>query len=307
MIIVDKLSKSYGERKALNDISFHISKGECVGLIGLNGAGKTTLINILLGKTLPDSGLIRVLGQNSKSFSYDALKKIGYTSGTEFQLQRDIKIKYSLDTCAAMYDIPAKCYEARLDELCKNLGIGEFLYNEPQQLSLGQRMKCELALAVLPMPKLLILDEATIGIDTSAKETILQYINDLQTKKGMTIIYSGHYLNEVERLCNRIIMLHNKSILYDGSTRDFTSKYSSYCTMQLKCDTIPDIGDLPVEKYSIERGKTIITFDKGKITTAEIIRHIRQKCNILEIKLIEPNLEDTIKKIYSSEKLNEEE
>lgn len=302
MIVVDNLSKSYGQRKVMNDISFHISKGECVGLIGLNGAGKTTLINILLGKILSDRGLVRVLGQNSTSFSRDTLKKIGYASGTEFRLQRNLKIQYSLDNCAAMYDIPADIYKERLTELCENLSIAEFLQSEPQQLSWGQRMKCEFAFAVLPQPELLILDEATIGIDTSAKEAILQYIGTMQAKNQTTIIYSGHYLNEVERLCGRIIMLHDKVILYDGSTREFTSKYGSYRTMRLKCDSLPDIEDLPVERYCIERGETVITFDKGKITAAEIIRHIRQKCGIIEIKLTEPNLEDTIKKIYTKER-----
>lgn len=303
MIVVDNLSKSYGQRKVLNDISFHISKGERVGLIGLNGAGKTTLLNILLGKTLPDSGLVRVFGQNNMSFGRDALKKIGYASGTEFRLQRNLKIQYSLENCAAMYDVPADVYNARLTELCNNLGIDEFLHSEPHQLSWGQRMKCELALAVLPQPELLILDEATIGIDTSAKETILQYIDAMQTKNETTIIYSGHYLNEIERLCGRIIMLYDKAVLYDGSTREFTSKYGSYRTMRLKCDSLPDIEDLPVEKYCIECGETVITFDKSKITAAEIIRHIRQKCGIMEIKLVEPNLEDTIKKIYTKERI----
>lgn len=301
MIVVDRLSKSYGQRKALNDISFHIKKGECVGLIGLNGAGKTTIINILLGKSIPDIGLVRIFGQSSTSLSRNALKKIGCASGAEYRLQRDLKIQYSLENCAAMYHIPADVYKARLAELCEKLGIAEFLQSEPQQLSWGQRMKCELALAVLPQPELLILDEATIGIDTSAKETILQYINSMHVKNQTTIIYSGHYLNEVERLCGRIIVLHDKSILYDGSTRTFSSKYGSYRTMRLKCNSLPDIEDLPVEKYCIERGEIIITFDKGKITAAEIIRHVRQKCEILEIKLIEPNLEDTIKKIYSKE------
>lgn len=298
LITVDRLSKSYEQRKVLNDISFHIPKGECVGLIGLNGAGKTTLINILLGKTLPDSGLVRVFGQNSSSFSRDALKKIGYASSTAFRLQRNMKIQYSLDNCAAMYDIPTNVYKARLTELYEHLGIAESLQSKPQQLSWGQRMKCELALAVLPQPELLILDEATIGIDTSAKETILQYIGTMQSKNQATVIYSGHYLNEVERLCGRIIMLHDKTILYDGSTREFTSKYGSHRTMRLKCDKLPDIEDLPVERYCIEHGEIVITFDKGKITAAEIIRHVRQKCEILEIKLVEPNLEDTIKKIY---------
>lgn len=299
MIVVDKLSKSYGEKTVLKDVSFHISKGECVGLIGLNGAGKTTLINALLGKLRVDSGLIRIFGHDSSALNRDSLKKIGYVSGVEMQLWRNMKLKYSFDNCAAMHNISKKDYKIRMDELCANLAISGLLQNEPHQLSLGQRMRCELAYALLSRPELLILDEATIGIDVAAKEAVLQCIDSIYRQHSMTVIYSGHYLKEVERICSRIIVLHDKAILFDGDIRKFTGKYGAFCTLKLKCNILPDIEDLPVEKFCIADGSINLEFNRRKIGTAEIIRHIRQKCEIMDVKLIEPNLEDTIKKIYA--------
>ncbi|MGN0474257.1 MAG: ATP-binding cassette domain-containing protein [Acutalibacteraceae bacterium] len=301
MIVVDKLSKSYGEKNVLENISFHISEGECVGLIGLNGAGKTTLINILLGKLKASSGLVRVLQQDSAALNREALRKIGYVSGTGTQLWKNMRLRYSFESCAAMHNISDRDYKIRLSELCSALQISELLSSEPHRLSMGQRMRCELAYALLPHPKLLILDEATIGIDVAAKNFILQCIDNMRRQNHMTVIYAGHYLKEVEQLCERIIVLDHRAILFDGNLHKFVDEYGSFCTLKLKCDALPDLEDLPVEEFCIADQNIVIEFNKRKIGTAEIIRHIRQKCEIRDIKLIEPNLEDTIKKIYARE------
>lgn len=301
MIVVDKTSKSYSEKATLQNISFHIAKGECVGLIGLNGAGKTTLINILLGKIKADSGLIRVLGCDSSSYNRDLMKKIGFVSGTETQLWKDMKIKYSFDNCAAMHNISVHDYKMRLKELCSALEISDILQIKPHQASLGQRMRCELAYALLPFPELLILDEATIGIDVAANDLILQYIDNLRRRNGMTVIYSDHSMNNVERLCDRIIVLHDKTILFDGDIRSFINLYGIFCKLKLKCDILPDLEDLPIEKFFVDNRSLTVEFNRQKISAAEIIRHIRQKCEIQDVKFIESNLENTVKKIYNSE------
>lgn len=299
MIVLKNISKNLQGNDILRDISFHISETETVGIIGLNGAGKTTLLNIISGLMEPDSGFLRVGDIERVLENKQCLKGISYVSGTRLQLWEDIRVKDSLTHCAKMYGI-SKCEaEKRLQQLDEVFEIRSFLESLPQSLSLGERMRCELVYALLPEPKLLLLDEAIIGLDVSIKHKIMSYLENLKTREKTTMLYTSHALTEVERLCNRILLIDHGNIIFDGTLERIIKEFSPLYEMEITIgEKFPDFEDLPVEKIKIKNNVIRIVYDKQKIDSAQILTHILGQTTLLDIQMFEPNLEGTIKKIY---------
>lgn len=299
MIVLKDITKRLQEKTVLKDISFHIAPNETVGLIGLNGAGKTTLLNVMTGMLKPDSGFIRVGGTENVIENHGVLRDIVYVSGTKSQLWEDIRVKDSFTYCIKMYKIPKKEAEKRLSELEEMFEISELLDSVPRSLSLGEKMRCELVYALLAEPKLLLLDEVMIGLDVSIKYKIMQYFERLREEKKTTIIYTSHNLVEVEKLCDRVILIDKGRIIFDGSVDRIMREFSPLYHMELKLGAqLPDLEDLPFEKISIEKDILHIVYDDQKIDTAQILRHIMEKSKIEDVRFSPPDLEETIKKIY---------
>lgn len=299
MIVLKGITKKLQNVAVLNDISFHIAPNETVGIIGLNGAGKTTLLNVMAGLIKPDSGFIRVGGTESVLENTAVLRSIAYVSGTKSQLWEDIKVKDSLEHCIKMYRIPREEVQNRFRELEEVFEVESFLSSIPRSLSLGERMRCELVYALLAEPQILLLDEAMIGLDVSIKYKIMQYFEKLREKKKMTILYTSHNLVEVEKLCDRIILIDKGRIIFDGSVDRIMREFSPLYHMEIKVgEKLPDMEDMPIEKMSIEKDAIHIVYDNQKIDTAQILKHIMEKCKIQDVRLFEPDLEGTIKKIY---------
>lgn len=299
MIVLKGITKKLQNVAVLNDISFHIAPNETVGIIGLNGAGKTTLLNVMAGLIKPDSGFIRVGGTESVLENTAVLRSIAYVSGTKSQLWEDIKVKDSLEHCIKMYRIPREEVQNRFRELEEVFEVESFLSSIPRSLSLGERMRCELVYALLAEPQILLLDEAMIGLDVSIKYKIMQYFEKLREEKKMTILYTSHNLVEVEKLCDRIILIDKGRIIFDGSVDRIMREFSPLYHMEIKVEEkLPDMEDMPIEKMSIEKDAIHIVYDNQKIDTAQILKHIMEKCKIQDVRLFEPDLEGTIKKIY---------
>lgn len=302
MIVLKNVSKKLQEKAVLHDISFHISPNENVGVIGLNGAGKTTLLNVMAGIIKPDSGFIRVGGAENVIEHKEVLKDMTYVSGTRTQLWEDIRVKDSFAHCMQMYQISREEALQRLEELDKVFEIKEFLQQIPSSLSLGERMRCELVYALLTEPKILLLDEAMIGLDVSHKYKIMQYFAKLREEKRTTMIYTSHNLVEVEKLCDRIILIDHGRIIFDGSVDRIMQEFSPLYHMEIKVgEGLPDLEDLPFERISIDKDGVCIVYDRQKIDTAQILRHLLEKCKLQDMHLYEPDLEGTIKKIYERE------
>ena len=299
MIVLKDITKKLQDKTVLRDISFHISPNETVGLIGLNGAGKTTLLNVMTGMLKPDSGFIRVGGTENVIEKNSVLRNVVYVSGTKFQLWEDIRVKDSFAYCIKMYHIPKEAAQRRLQQLEDIFEVKELLDSIPRSLSLGERMRCELVYALLAEPKLLLLDEVMIGLDVSIKYKIMQYFKRLREEKKTTIIYTSHNLVEVEKLCDRIILIDRGQIIFDGSVERIMREFSPLYHMEIKIgEKLPDFEDLPLEKIGIERDMLHIVYDNQKIDTAQILRHIMERSKIEDVRLFEPDLEGTIKKIY---------
>lgn len=299
MIVLKDINKSFEDKNILKNISFYIAPGERVGIIGKNGAGKTTLLRVMNGTLKPDEGFIRIHYTENPLENYQVLRDIVCVSGTQSQLWNDMKIKDSFDNCIKMYELPRESAKSRLDKLIEVFKVETLLNELPDNLSLGERMRCELVYALLVEAPVLMMDEAMIGLDVSIKHRVMQYLGEYCREKECTLIYTSHNLVEVEKLCDRIILLDKGKIIFDGSIDRIMREFSPLYHMEVKLgENLPDMEDLPIEWMMIEKDMIHIVYDKKKVDTAQILKHLKEKTILKDVRLYEPDLESTIKKIY---------
>ena len=302
MIVLKDICKKLGENQVLDHISFHISLNENVGIIGLNAAGKTTLLNVIAGVLKPDSGFIRVGGSENVFEDKKMLRKLSYVSGMGHQLWEDLRVKDSFENGIKMYHLDEKRAKVRLEELEELFEIKDLVHMRPQKLSLGERMRCELVYGLLAEPQILMLDEAMIGLDVSVKYKIMEYFQEYRKKRQSTILFTSHNLMEVENLCDRIILLDKGTVIFDGSVERIMKEFAPLYRMKMKTEGIlPDFDDLPLEKIRILQDGIEVIYDQQKIKTEQILEHVVKKTPVEEVKLYEPDLEGTIKKIYQKD------
>lgn len=299
MIVLKGIHKSFEQKQVLKNVSFYLAPGEKVGIIGKNGAGKTTLLRIMNGTLKPDEGFLRIHYTENPLENFQVLKDIVCISGTQSQLWKDMRIKDSLDNCIRMYKLPKQTAKERLNKLIEILEVEPLLNALPGNLSLGERMRCELVYALLVEAPVLMMDEVLIGMDVSVKHKVMTYFETYFKKKECTLIYTGHNLSEVEKLCDRILLIDKGKIIYDGSIDRIMREFSPLYQMKIKTgENLPDMEDLPIEWMKIENDSMQIAYDKRKIDTAQILKHLKDKVILSDIKLYEPDLESTIKKVY---------
>ncbi|MBO6165479.1 MAG: ATP-binding cassette domain-containing protein [Eubacterium sp.] len=231
-IEVRNLAKTYKMKKrqmkkAVDDITFTIPTGEIVGFIGPNGAGKSTTIKMLTGILTPDSGTISIDGLNLKKNRKRIMLKIGVVFGQKSVLCWDIPVLDTLKLFKDMYRVPDAVYEENMKLFSEILGLDEFIKQPPRLLSLGQRMKADLAASLLYNPDILFLDEPTIGIDVLSKERIRDFIKEINAKRHTTIILTTHDVSDIETLCEKVIIIDKGSKLYDGTLGDLKELYST--------------------------------------------------------------------------------
>ncbi len=204
------------EVRAVDDVTFSIASGERVGFLGPNGAGKTTTLKMLCGLLTPTSGEVQVLGHDPRRRPRDLLKQISLVMGQKQQLLWDLPPMDTIDLNRAVYDIPRPQFDRTLAELTELLNIGDLLTKPTRQLSLGERMKCELAAALIHRPRVLFLDEPTIGLDVNMQATLRRFIQDYNERNGATVLLTSHYMDDVAALCPRIIVIRAGKLAYDG-------------------------------------------------------------------------------------------
>ena len=257
------------------------------------------MLNVIAGTIKPDSGFVRTNGRESLIEDSKSLRDLVYVSGTRSQLWEELTVKASFDNCIKMYQINPQVYKSRLGELENIFETRIFMDRRPGNLSLGERMRCELVYALLAEPQILMLDEVLVGVDVSIKHKIMQFLENYRKEKNTTIIYTSNHLAEVEKLCDRVILIDEGRIIFDGKPKRMISEFSPHYRMEARIlDELPDIEDLPLERYRIDADRITIDYDKQKIETTQIIRYLMEKCKIMDIRLFEPNLEGTVKKIY---------
>ena len=304
-------SREYIIKKAVDNISFEIEDGEIVGYIGANGAGKSTTIKMMTGILSPSSGTISINGLIPYEDREKNAKDIGVVFGQRTQLWWDLPLSETFSLLKDIYDVNDKDYKERMEFLNEVLEINEFILSPVRTLSLGQRMRADLAAALLHNPKIIYLDEPTIGLDVVVKEKVRSAIKEINKKYGTTVILTTHDLNDIEELCNRIIIIDNGIKIYDGSLSDIKGSYGYITTIEVQVKSLKgnekfDINnEMNISKENLEmkvlENKIIVRFNRNFTNQAEIISKIISKFDIFDFSIIETSIEEIIKKIYRKE------
>ena len=293
------VKRKYKIIKAVDDISFQIEKGEIVGYIGPNGAGKSTTIKMLTGILKRDSGNIVVNGYDPFKDRIKYVKDIGVVFGQKSQLWWDIPVIESFDLIKSIYKISNKDYQENLEELIQMLDLKEFLNTPVRSLSLGQRMRAELAASLLHNPSILFLDEPTIGLDAVSKVSVRKFIKEINKKRNVTVILTSHDMNDIEALTNRLIVIGNGKKLYDGTLSGIKKKFAHKKQLEIifkGIKSIPNIKDVKIIKKN--KNKVLLDVDVDKISISTIVRKYTEVSEIEDVNIINDDIDDIIVKLY---------
>jgi ABC-2 type transport system ATP-binding protein len=290
--------------RAVDGISFEISRGELVGYLGPNGAGKSTTLKMLTGLLVPTSGELLVNGCLPWRERQSFVGKIGAVFGQRTTLWWDLPVIESLDMLQHIYKIPRARYLTNLDEFRKLLELDAFLNTPVRSLSLGQRMRADLCAALLHNPPLLFLDEPTIGLDVVAKERIRQFIHHINQQRGTTIILTTHDLSDVEKLCERVLIIDKGKLLFDGKLDDLRQRFGGQ--RQLIVDYAEDYDSISVDGAQLatrDGNRATYTFDRTAISASRLISQISERYRIRDLEVREPDIEETVRRIYEEKLL----
>jgi ABC-2 type transport system ATP-binding protein len=298
------VSPRYKQVLAVDDVSFALEKGEMVGYIGPNGAGKSTTIKVLTGLLVPTGGEVVVNGCVPWKERTRYVAQIGAVFGQRTTLWWDLPVIDSLDLLQAMYRIPADRFRRNLDEFTALLEMEPFLGTPVRALSLGQRMRADLCAALLHEPLLLFLDEPTIGLDVVARERIRQFIQHIHEERQTTVILTTHDINDVEKLCERVIILDHGKVVYDGKLTTLVERFEGNRSILVTfADEVRDVSLPGLTGQRLDSLQALYSFDARKVTASEIIEQLLQHFRIADLEVRRPDLEDTIRRIYEEKLL----
>ncbi|MFT4165852.1 MAG: ATP-binding cassette domain-containing protein [Microlunatus sp.] len=296
-------TRQYDVVSAVEDVSFDIEPGELVGYLGPNGAGKSTTIKMLTGIMVPTSGTVEVGGLAPWRDRERNARQIGVVFGQRSQLWWDLPVTESFRLVKELYEVPTAMFDANLAMFTDLLGLGEFLSTPVRQLSLGQRMRADLAAAMLYEPAVLYLDEPTIGLDVLAKEAIRTFLAELNRQRRTTVILTTHDLDDLERLASRLILIDHGRVVYDGDLATLKTRYAPYreVVVQPADPTQADrLSVLGAEPARVEDGKVWLRFNPDERSAAEVISAVLADYQVSDLSIIDPDLEGVLRQIYAA-------
>lgn len=303
-MITTLFSKEYETKVAVNDVSFTIHDGEIVGYIGSNGAGKSTTIKMMCGILNPTSGEVRIDGKMPYKKRMQVAEKIGVVFGQKTQLWWDIPLIESFKVLKEIYRVSDEEYEERMEFLCETLDLKEFLNQPVRTLSLGQRMRADLAASWLHNPNILFLDEPTIGLDVWVKEKIRQAIKTMNEKYNTTVILTTHDMQDIENLCSRIIMIEEGKVIYDGSLDNIKHRFGNIRTVEFMLKNRPKMEMLDTfggkATYEWQEEKLYIKFDADLLELETVVKYAFGTLKAVDMQISEINIEDVVKDIMAS-------
>jgi ABC-2 type transport system ATP-binding protein len=291
--------------EAVQDVSFQVARGELVGYLGPNGAGKSTTLKMLTGLLVPTSGEVRVNGYVPWRDRQKYVATLGAVFGQRSTLWWDLPVIESLELLEHIYRVPRDRFRRNLEEFRSLLDLDAFLDTPVRSLSLGQRMRADLAAALLHDPELLFLDEPTIGLDVVAKERIRGFIRHVNSERGTTVVLTTHDLTDVQRLCERVLILDHGKLLYDGSLDDLQARFGGH--RELVVDFAEEYTQVSVEGAELvshEGVRATYRFDGNAVTASCLIARLSDRFRLQDLTLREPQIEDTIRRIYEESLLD---
>lgn len=319
VIEVDHLSKSYTKLKkepglwgsvrglfsrqtevteAVKDISFQLEEGEVVGFLGPNGAGKTTTLKMLSGILNPTSGEARVLGYKPFDRKPEMLRQIALVMGNRQQLWWDLPAWESFIVLRELYDVPQADFDRRVQHLVEVLELKDLVNTQVRKLSLGERMKCELVAALLHGPKVVFLDEPTIGLDVVSQKRIRDFLRDFNKQENCTILLTSHYMQDIQELCRRVIVIDHGAKIFEGTLDELTDRYSESRRLRLtfESDVLPDLTEYG---NVIEKQESTVVLAVPRSSTATVVSAILQNYSVADIAVEDVSAEEVIRDLFT--------
>jgi len=285
-------------KKAVDNVSFNIEEGELVGFLGPNGAGKTTTLKMLSGILYPTSGMTKILGFTPWERKDEYKKQFAFVMGQKSQLWWDLPAMETFILNREIYEIDKKTFDKTLNELIETLGIADIVKVPVRNLSLGQRMKCEIVASLIHSPKVLFLDEPTIGLDVIAQKKMRDFIRHYNDERRTTIILTSHYMEDIAALCKRVIIIDNGKIIYDGAMADLIGKYAPYKVLKITFEDGVKKQDLEKFGKIVSSNGSFFEIEVERYKTTRIAAEILNKFPVGDILIDEPEAREIIRMIF---------
>jgi len=290
--------REYITKTAVEDVSFSIEAGEMVGYIGPNGAGKSTTIKMLTGILVPTAGEVTVGGLVPYQERQKNARQIGVVFGQRSQLWWDLPTIESFELLKQVYAISDQQYRKNMDTFTEILRLDEFYQTPVRQLSLGQRMRADIAASLLHDPAILFLDEPTIGLDVVAKERMRTFIQEMNQERGITVILTTHDMADIERLCKRMILIDQGRVMYDGGLSKIRDRFGKSRILIVDLEKDTDIQVEGAELIRSEGNRKWLRFNREEITAAQLIQQVSDQADIQDLSLEEPEIDSIIRQMY---------
>ncbi len=286
--------------RAVDDVSFSIEPGEMIGYVGPNGAGKSTTIKMLTGILVPSGGRVRVLGLEPVRQRVDLAKRIGVVFGQRTQLWWDLPLRDSFELLKHIYRIPDDVYAKNLDSFTDVLGLAGFIATPVRQLSLGQRMRGDLAAALLHDPEILFLDEPTIGLDVVAKARIREFLAEVNRDRGTTLLLTTHDMDDIEQLCRRMLIIDHGRVIYDGDLDTVRRRFGGDSVLVVDLmEPGPAIDVDGARVTKVDGPRQWLSFRREDITAADLIARVVARVPVRDLAIEDPEIEDVVRRIYT--------
>ncbi|HVY49888.1 MAG TPA: ATP-binding cassette domain-containing protein [Minicystis sp.] len=292
--------RAYKDVHAVRDLAFHVDHGERIGFLGPNGAGKTTTLKMLAGLLVPSSGEVRVTGHVPRERSVEFLKSITLVMGQKQQLIWDLPPVETFALNRAIYEIPAAEFDATMKELDDLLGLGKIAEKPTRQLSLGERMKCELAAALLHRPRVLFLDEPTIGLDVSMQLAVREFVRAYNERTGATVLLTSHYMDDVASLCRRVVVIDEGRLRYDGDLAALTRSILPDKRVVLR------FGERALARAELERVGVVVELDAAHAvlrvaqrSLRDAVGHLLGDAAVTDVTVEDPPLEEVMRELFA--------
>ena len=295
--------REHREVRAVDGVSFEIEPGEVVGFLGPNGAGKTTTLKMLSGLLYPTSGEATVLGHVPSRRENDYLRRMTMVMGNRNQLQWDLPALDSYELARAVYRLPVDDFRKTRDEFIELLDLGDLVQKPVRNLSLGERMKVEIAGALLHRPQVLFLDEPTIGLDVTMQKRIRSFVADYNRRQGATVLLTSHYMADVQALCRRVVVIHHGRLLFDGDLTELATRFGATKTIGVMLKE--GIADLSAYGEILSADDERVVLRVSKADAPEVTTRLLRDLPVADLTIEDPPIEDVIERVFASGKDDE--